>query len=332
MSTLNSNNRPEDRHGLTPGSFLSRLSLNCFRLFCRTWRLLPLFRGKVRIAVLVRKIMRLENHHIHEQVTLKKPCSYKANLDLHSWLQFVAFFNHQYECETVNFLSRCYDKKRGYYLDLGANIGLLSLPFAFIEGSQTNESKPLVYSIEAIKSNFIQLQNNIALNNLENQVIPINVGLGECEKTVEIQVEGNLKDGEGTGTANILPENSRYSTERISLEITTIDLLIEQKVLPNNCSLVKIDLDGYDLKALEGASSLLTVSRPVIYGEFSAHCMNWHGQKHQDVEEYMTQFNYAVFYKHTDNWMFSNSPQGDGDLLLLPLETVSEFAWCLNQA
>ena len=41
-------------------------------------------------------------------------------------------------------------------------------------------------------------------------------------------------------------------------------------------------------------------SRPVIYGEFSTHCMNWHGLAHQNIEEHMKTFGYMFFYRGTN--------------------------------
>lgn len=286
-----------------------------------------MFRGKCRAAIELRRLLKLENHHILESVSLHLPTMYNATLDLHSQHELFAYFTGGYESETVEFLRKCYDNT-GYFLDIGANVGLISLPFAIMTNEFHSQSGPFVYSIEAIKSNQLRLHENILLNELSDQVIPINYGVAEKEKTVQIQVEGNLKDGGGTGTANILADNTDHPAERISMHVTTIDKLIETDVLPNKCSLIKIDLDGYDLKALQGARSLLATSRPVIYGEFSAHCMSWHGQTHQDVETYMSEFNYAVFYRNANEWRFSKVSSQDGDLLLVPAERVASFSWC----
>jgi hypothetical protein len=43
----------------------------------------------------------------------------------------LAFFDGGYEPDAVRFLTRCYDRD-GAFLDIGDNIGLISLPFADI--------------------------------------------------------------------------------------------------------------------------------------------------------------------------------------------------------
>ena len=57
--------------------------------------------------------------------------------------------------------------------------------------------------------------------------------------------------------------------------------------------------------------------------------MNWHGQSHQDVENYMRSFDYKMFYRKKNTWKFSKVSQlEDRDLLILPVERLSDFTWC----
>src|SRR5262249_235519 len=160
------------------------------------------------------------------------------------------------------------------------NVGLLSLPFANIVDSSNLESSPFVFCVEPIKSNYETLLHNVKLNRRQNTIAVIGKAVGEREKTVEIQVEGNLKDGEGTGTANILAEGTDYPCERIPLAVTTLDALRASGEIANRCSLMKIDVDGYDFFVLLGAKQILSFSRPLIFGEFSSHCLAWHSHSH----------------------------------------------------
>lgn len=141
-----------------------------------------------------------------------------------------------------------------------------------------------------------------------------------------------MNEGEGTGTANILPENSTYRCVRQILHLQTLDQLRAAHNLPLRCSVVKIDTDGYDLKILQGANQLLEVDRPVIFGEFSAHCMDWHQQKVQDVVKLAEVKDYLVWQKLVTSWTFSPLLRAETyvqDLLLVPAEKRHDFAWCL---
>ena len=84
---------------------------------------------------------------------------------------------------------------------------------------------------------------------------------------------------------------------------------------------MKIDVDGYDLKVLEGAVNLLTSSRPIIFGEFMKHCLAWHGQSHDDVVDFVRQFDYKVFSKDRSAWRFLSCQEYnvESDLLIAPI-------------
>ena len=179
---------------------------------------------------------------------------------------------------------------------------------------------------------------NVALNHAERLVSVVEIALGESPGTVDIQVEGDLKQGEGTGTANILPvgstldPNGTYECVRIPLQVSTLDALLESDLLAPSCSVMKIDTDGYDLKVLQGGGRFLKTSRPAIFGEFSAHCLRWHGQGIDDVVQFATSMNYMVWQRlDSTTWQFTRDLTPDTfvqDLLLVPSERANSYAWC----
>lgn len=301
------------------------------RLFVSLGRLsarLPQIRGKTRLLLALYGLLKLDRRRVIVRARLRKPVPYVAELDLHAWLQRVAFLTGGYEADTVQFLLQLHrvSSRRGYLLDVGANIGLLTVPFAL---SVTGNSLAAI-AIEAIPDNVAALNANIALNGLQDNVRVIPLGVGDEPRTVDIQVEGDLKSGEGTGTANILPTGSTYECVRQTLTIDTIDNLAGAGTLPAGCSVIKIDTDGYDLKVLEGAVAFLGRERPVIFGEFSAYCMNWHGQSVADVAVFAQRHGYEVWRRVPRGWSFEPlTPAGvaqfSEDLLLVPAERAHEF-------
>ncbi|HYM60952.1 MAG TPA: FkbM family methyltransferase [Thermoanaerobaculia bacterium] len=279
--------------------------------------------------------LRLPKYHTYVQATLTRPTTYLANLDLHSWLQRIAFLTGGYEAGTVRFLLRLSrsHEKTGYLLDIGANVGLISIPFALSVASHGEETVRVV-SVEAVADNYQALIANVALNALNAAILVVPVALGDVSKMVEVQVEGDLRPGEGTGTGSILPDDSTYECERQSLHLETLDSLLESGRIPRGCSVVKIDTDGYDLKILQGASKLMSLERPVIFGEFSSTCMGWHGQSVADVVDLAVAHDYAVWSKEGSSWTFSSTIPSEGfdrDLLLLPEESTNAFQWCLHR-
>ncbi len=295
----------------------------------KPFTLLPNFKGKVRFLRFLFNMFVPDEMHIIAETRLIRPLQYNMRLDLHCKHELMAFLMGGYEADTVSFLSSVFDKQ-GYFLDIGANIGLISIPFAksITWQEDLNYGNPFVYAVEAIKSNYDSLLYNINANQLSSCIKPLFFGLGEKDKVVEITVEGNLKTGEGSGTANIVAAGSEHLCERIPLDVTTIDKLINNAVIPDNCSLMKIDTDGYDLFVLMGAKKIIEEARPIIFGEFMAHCMNWHGQSVDHVIDFMKDYNYRIFEKHRKQWIFYenfNKKEFVSDLLLVPSEKVNLY-------
>jgi len=273
---------------------------------------LPNFRGKVRVLRTINRFFLSNSNNTCFLHRLDKPTPFNVHLDKSCAHELMAYLMNGYEQDTTLFF----------------NIGLISIPFVLKQNENQNSQSTKAFCVEAILSNSQALNKNIIANNLQNQITAFNLGLGEKEKNVDIQVEGNRKEGGGTGTANIIAAESDYQCERIKLPITTIDSLIKNKKLPNNCSLIKIDTDGYDLFIMQGAEKLLRTARPIIFGEFSEHCLNWHSQSITDVIAFMESVEYTVLSKTQNSWEF-NSDINTGsyiiDALLVPNEKLESL-------
>jgi FkbM family methyltransferase len=259
---------------------------------------LPPFRGKARAVLALYKVLGLTGRHVRVQARMRRPARFEVELDLHAWLQRLAFVTGGYEAGTVELLLALHGNSDGYLLDVGANVGFIAIPFAL-------RSKARVVAVEAVPDNVAVLRRNVAANSLDSAITIVPLALGTAPGRVQIQVEGDLHAGDGTGTANILPDGSTYDCVRQEIEVTTLDLLD----LPPRCAVIKLDTDGYDLKVLQGGVQFLARERPLIFGEFSAHCLAWHGQTVADVVAFARAQRYDVYRF-----------DGAEDLLLVPVE------------
>jgi FkbM family methyltransferase len=271
------------------------------RVFLGVGRLsaaLPRFRGKARAALALYRVLGLTGRHVRVRARMRRPVRFDVELDLHAWLQRLAFVTGGYEAETVELLLALHGKSDGYLLDVGANVGFIAIPFAL-------RSKAQVVAVEAVPDNVAVLRRNVAANGLQSAITIVPLALGTAPGRVQIQVEGDLNPGDGTGTANILPDGSTFDCVRQEIEVTTLDLLD----LPPRCAVMKLDTDGYDLKVLQGGVEFLKRERPLVFGEFSAHCLAWHGQTVDDVVAFARAQRYDVY-----------GFDGAEDLLLVPVE------------
>jgi FkbM family methyltransferase len=287
---------------------------------------LPAFRGRTRIFLALYRILGLQHRHVIVRTRLRRPAAFDVELDLHSWLQRVAFLTGSYEDEAVRFLLELHrsDGRDGYLLDIGANIGVIAIPFARLAGN----AAPRAVAVEAVADNVRALERNIALNAMQDQIAIVPYALGDIAKSAFIQVEGDLRAGEGSGTANILSDDTTYECVRQEIRIETLDALVDAGAIPPRCSVVKIDTDGYDLKVLQGGAEFLRRERPVIFGEFSAHCLAWHGQGLRDVRAFAASVDYAAWRRLMPGWKFAATTDDDPfdqDLLLVPNEKSAAF-------
>ena len=260
-----------------------------FLLLGKFIRILPKVRGKVALGNYYYKLF---SHRQPEafavQTTLfREDLVFKLDLDCAH--ERMAYLMGQYEEETVFLLEELW--KGGTLLDVGANIGLISIPFTARAKGKEDSLKPFVYAIEALPSNFQALTTNIELNKLEDAIVPLNIGLGAQDADVFIQIEGD--DPRRTGTANILP--SARDFVKIPIKVRSIDTLIEEGLLPGDISLIKIDTDGYDFEVLKGAGRLLSGNRPLVFAEMSECCLNWHGYGIREASSYLARSDYEVW-------------------------------------
>ena len=260
-----------------------------FLLLGRFIRMLPRVRGKVALGNYYYKFFsRRQPEAFAVQTTLFRE-GLTFRLDLDCAHERMAYLMGQYEEKEVFLLEELW--KSGTLLDVGANIGLISIPFATRAKEKQRSLKRFVYAIEALPSNFQALTTNIELNKLGDAIVPINIGLGAQDADVFIQIEGD--DPNKTGTANILP--SARDFVKIPLKLRSIDMLIEEGLLPDDISLIKIDTDGYDFEVLKGAGRLLSSNRPLVFAEMSEYCLNWHGYGIREVITHLAQIDYEVW-------------------------------------
>jgi FkbM family methyltransferase len=284
-------------------------------------RNLPPFKGKVRACMSIFRALGGESLSTPQTAVLNRPIKHQMRLDLRAWAQRLAYVDGGYEPRTVEFLRELTNASvsPGYLLDVGACIGAITVPYAVL---RRNESPLAVIAFEAVSDNAKLLRDNVRLNYLGDAVRVHEIALGDTSKIVDIQVEGNRKKGEGAGTANILADGTDYECVRQSIQILRLDDID----LPRGCGAIKIDTDGYDFKVLQGAEAFLARERPIIFGEFSAHCMRWHGQTVSDVQRFCETINYRLFSKIANEMHFVRDfpvETFNQDLLLVPEEKLN---------
>lgn len=136
-------------------------------------------------------------------------------------------------------------------LDIGANIGSTALWFYQIAGASK------VIAVEPNLKTFNIMETNIKVNGLEDKIYPMNIALGSEEGYAKISFKSSHNTGLTTFSA--CDKNSVGAVRS-----TTVDNIIQED---QHIDFMKIDVEGSELKVLNGARSTIERCRPIIFIE-----------------------------------------------------------------
>lgn len=151
-------------------------------------------------------------------------------------------------------------KKDFTVLDIGANIGIMTVPLA----ERCNQGK--VFSFEPIPENFKALKGIVCRFKLQNvTLIPAALGAepGELEMVMPV-----MKSVRMQGLSHVVHKNIEgydASGERYKVPVYQLDKLNEFKHLKVDA--IKIDVENFEQFVFEGGKELLRKDRPLIYCE-----------------------------------------------------------------
>ena len=141
----------------------------------------------------------------------------------------------------------------GVMLDLGANLGRMSIPrvvFGDVTAAYCAEPDPLNYAC---------LVGNIVDNGLAGMLLPDRVAVGDRDGSV-VLVRSNFS-GSHQVLADGMPAQGRRAAarERIEVPSVTVNTWLERlRVDPDAVTFVKVDVQGFEVRVLQGAARLLS--------------------------------------------------------------------------
>lgn len=142
--------------------------------------------------------------------------------------------------------------ERGNLLDVGANMGAFTLPFAL---NLHDRSQAVVISVEALPTNRHLLRASIKENNLKNiHLYEYAVG--------NVTWRDNTYFWSGGGNSG----HAAYSPKRgnVQVPVTTLDSILNQDDEMKKVFAMKIDIEGTEPSALDGGKEWLTNYAPCV--------------------------------------------------------------------
>jgi len=187
-----------------------------------------------------------------------------------------------YNYDEMNFLLR-YLRPKDSFLDVGANIGVYTLLAASRIASGS------IYSFEALPKNYERLQENIRLNQFE-QVKAYAIAVSDQAGSVAL----NLAEGD---SMPFITSTVAHNTITVSTN-TLANLLHDEPI--SDLTLAKMDIEGAELLALKGATSLLKQQRPPVWILEINDAVSNFGHRKQDIVDFLNSYDYNLYSYSAD--------------------------------
>lgn len=186
-----------------------------------------------------------------------------------------------YEKGTIQLLEN-YLKEGSTFLDIGANIGLMSVIASNYVGTQG-----IVYAVEANPHTVPILQANVDLNACKNvEVIP--VALSDTSGTAVLFENWKVN----RGGASLISQSSEEQGVEVKME--RLDDLFDENT---PVQLVKIDVEGFEPQVLRGGMNWFRKQQPVFIIEVSEKREKEVGPSPAEVMELVQTISGYSFYK-----------------------------------
>jgi FkbM family methyltransferase len=172
-------------------------------------------------------------------------------------------------------------KFTGYSIDVGANKGIYSIVFEQI----SNQHKHIIVepNVEYISSLEKMFPNSL--------ILPIAVGNSCGVRDLIIpSIEGSPVATRASLQHNV--ERNMTSISRKSIYCSTIDTIGELLGV-DSISVIKIDVEGFEISVLEGAANVLKYSKPLLLVEIEIrHCVD----SIKNAISLLSQYSYSGFF------------------------------------
>jgi FkbM family methyltransferase len=162
------------------------------------------------------------------------------------------------------------------FFDVGSNVGVFSLPAA-LKGLQT-------YAFELLSENAAHLVEAAAWNGVEENLNVYQIAIGDSE--------GQVSFGGFSAWGHVLPCEDRLGSK--IAPSTALDTFIRDKNVPR-VDILKIDIEGSELRALRGADTLLRRDLPDIIIEANALTCGSNDYSYRELLKILSSYGYQIY-------------------------------------
>ena len=195
---------------------------------------------------------------------------FKLNLSEH--IDYKIYINGYFDLTVVNFIKKYLGISSTVFIDVGANIGSVSIPTANL-GVKT-------ISVEPVKHIFSKLLENVSLNpGYIKTIHKALVGSGFKEQTVTLfSPVGN------SGATSYKPDWNPSKGPNYSeiVDVLTLDQLVNSLHFNTHdfLMLIKIDVEGMEVEVLSGSREVIRIFRPLFI-------MEWRIDRYEPADKFL---------------------------------------------
>lgn len=160
--------------------------------------------------------------------------------------------------------------------DIGSFIGTTVCFFSWCVGRFGS-----VTAFEPNPANIVRLEDHVALNKLEN-VRLLKMAVGDSKGTADMHVNPSIGS---QGTLERRKAGAR--TQTCTVPVDTLDNIIRDQGLPKP-DFIKLDVEGFELQALQGMRETIAAHRPQMVVEL-------HGVREDEVARLLFDYGYKLF-------------------------------------
>jgi FkbM family methyltransferase len=172
-------------------------------------------------------------------------------------------------------------------LDVGANMGEMALHMAKLAGPSG-----AVLAFEPVAAIHERLQGNIQRNHLQETIRSFQIALSDTSGQCEIAFAGADADNQGLGSIVNLQQGATVLRQQVKTE-TLDDFAAQQKL--TRIDLIKIDIQGAEIKMLKGAAGVVEKLSPDLLLEISPDDLKAAGNNSRDLCELIENSGYQMY-------------------------------------
>ena len=236
------------------------------------------FQNNYYYYLLFRLVRKFLNSYLEVKIfNFKILASNKKNKTSHALLK-KCDFDDQSELQLINLISK---KRKIFLIDCGCNYGFYSFYTASlskqnfviaVEASITT-AKDFEKNLKVNKFNNIILK-KLAISNIDNMTVPFNESENDWESS--------------------LTHNEFDKKKIIKIKTQKIDTILKNKKIDDYFLFIKLDIEGNELQAIEGAKNTIKKFNPIIIIELSSYILK-KNKNFDYLKFFLKEFDYNIY-------------------------------------